>query len=277
MECEYCNNKFKTVSSLNYHKTNAKYCLKKRNQTNEEFKCKFCQKLLSSKHWLKLHKNKCTSSIENIKADNSKLMEKNKELQIVNDMLESQLVEQRNRYEKTIKDLQDKLENIAIKAVQRPTTTKNTQINNYIQQLKPVTDEHLLDSASNLTIDHIIKGPEGYVEYALEYPLKDRVLCSDYSRRKVKFKDKDGKVITDPEMNTLASKFFDSIKEKNKELIRKYANEAKEKLGDDNVMDTVVKLFDYKAAVEKVSDGGEKSDFHHDFVRQMCSQTIKDT
>lgn len=123
-----------------------------------------------------------------------------------------------------------------------------------------MTDEHLLDSVPNLTIDHIIKGPEGYAEYALEYPLKDRVLCSDYSRRKVKFKDKDGKVITDPEMTT---------------LIRRYANEAKEKLGDDNVMDTVVKLFDYKAAVEKGSDG-EKGNFHHDFVRQMCSQTLKD-
>ena len=74
----------------------------------------------------------------------------------------------------------------------------------------------------------------------------------------------------------LSSKFFESIKEKNKELICKYANELKEKLGDDNVMDTVVKLFDYKAAVEKGSDGGEKTDFHHDFVRQMCSQTIKE-
>ena len=83
-------------------------------------------------------------------------------------------------------------------------------------------------------------------------------------------------VVTDPEMNVLASKFFESIKEKNKELIKKYANEAKERLGDDNVMDTVIKLFDYKSAVEKGSEGGEKTDFHHDFVRQMCSQTIKE-
>ena len=52
-------------------------------------------------------------------------------------------------------------------------------------------------------------------------------------------------------------------------------NELKEKLGDDNVMDTVVKLFDYKAAIEQGSDG-EKSKFHHDFVMHMCSQTIKE-
>lgn len=96
-------------------------------------------------------------------------------------------------------------------------------------------------------------------------PPKDRLLCSDYVRRKV---------ITYPEMTILAVKFFESINEKNK-LICKYANELKERLCDDNVMDTVVKLFDYKAAVEKCSEG-ERTDFHHDFVKRMCSQTLKE-
>jgi hypothetical protein len=75
-------------------------------------------------------------------------------------------------------------------------------------------------------------------------------------------------------MTTLARKFFHSIK-KNKELICKSANELKEKLGDDNVMDTVVRLFDYKSYIEKGSNG-EKTDFHHDFVKQVCSQTVKE-
>ena len=57
-----------------------------------------------------------------------------------------------------------KLENIAIKAVSKSTTTNNnkTMINNYIQQLQPITDEHLSDNVQYLTIDHIMKGPEGY-------------------------------------------------------------------------------------------------------------------
>ena len=263
MECKYCHNKFTTNSSLNKHVKYAKYCISKRNiGISTSFECHGCTKKYTSKYALNIHTESCTDII--IQNYEGKLKE-----------LTEQLQNQKEQYEKRIDILQDKLENIAIKAVQRP-TTRNTQINNYIQQLKPVTDEHLIDSVSNLTIDHIIKGPEGYAEYALEYPLKDRMLCSDYSRRKVKFKDKDGKVVTDPEMNTLALKFFESIKDKNRELIRRYANEAKEKLGDDNVMDTVVKLFDYKAAVEKGSDGGDKSEFHHDFVRQMCSQTIKE-
>lgn len=167
------------------------------------------------------------------------------------------------------------MQEIALKDISRSTTTNKTQINNYIQNMQPVTNEHLIDNVQYLTIDHIKKGPEGYTQYALEYPLKDRLLCVDYARRKVKFKDKEGKVITDPEMTNLATKFFSSIKEKNKELICKSANELKERMGADNVMDTVVKLFDYKAAIERGSDG-EKTDFHHDFVRQVCSQTIKE-
>ena len=274
MECEYCKNKFKTVSSLNYHKEHAKYCLKKRNKVNVLLKCEFCDKDFSSKHWLNSHKNKCVSNINNIKNMSDTLIRENSELKTVNDMLESQLAEQRERYEQTIKDLQNKLENIALTAVKRP-TTKNTQITNYIQQLQPITDEHLIDNAQHLTIDHIIKGPEGYAQYALEYPLKDRVLCSDYSRRKVKFKDKDGLVVTDPEMTTLASKFFESIKDKNKELICLYSNELKEKLGEDNVMDILVKIFDYKMDVDKSADG-EKTDFVNDFVKQVCSQTVRE-
>jgi hypothetical protein len=167
------------------------------------------------------------------------------------------------------------MQEVAIKAVSRPVTSNKTQINNYIQNMQPVTEELLLDNVQHLTIDHINKGAEGYAEYALEYPLKDRMLCSDYSRRKVKFKDNDGNLITDPEMSLLAKKFFSSIKEKNKELICRSANELKEKLGDDNVMDTVVRLFDYKSDIEKGSDG-EKTEFHHDFVRQVCSKSIKE-
>jgi hypothetical protein len=277
MECDHCKNKFKTQSSLNYHKNNAKYCLQKRKQVNKDLVCQECQKSFSSKHWFNQHKNKCSMNIDKIKNSYDKIYQENNQLKTINNMLESQIADQKYRYEQQVKELQDKLENIAVKAVSRPThtTSNKTQINNFIQQLQPVTEEKLKESVTNLTIDHIKKGPEGYAQYALDYPLKDKMICVDYSRRKVKFKDKDGNVITDPEMTGLASKFFNSIKDKNKELICVYANELKEKLGDDNIMDTMVKIFDYKMAVDRGSEG-EKTEFHHDFVRQMCSQTIKE-
>jgi hypothetical protein len=203
------------------------------------------------------------------------IQEKDKQIKELKQEKDKQIGELKEKHEKQIKELQDKLENIAVKAVSRPTTSNKTQINNFIQQLEPVTEEKLKESVSNLTIDHIKKGAEGYAQYALDYPLKDKMVCVDYSRRKIKFKDKDGNVITDPEMTGLALKFFNSIKEKNKELICLYANELKEKLGDDNIMDTMVKIFDYKMAVDRGSEG-EKTEFHYDFVKQMCSQTIKE-
>ena len=276
MDCKYCKNKFTNISSLNKHIKYANYCKKERDEKEETpFICEGCDKNFTSNYNLTKHIQTCILSIEKRIGKNFSIQLEEKDKII--EKQEKQIKEQTYRYEKQIKELQDKLENIAVKAVSRPThaTSNKTQINNYIQQLQPVTEEKLKESVSNLTIDHIKKGPEGYAQYALDYPLKDKMVCVDYSRRKIKFKDKDGNVITDPEMTGLASKFFNSIKDKNKELICLYANELKEKLGDDNIMDTMVKIFDYKMAVDRGSDG-EKTEFHNDFVRQMCSQTMKE-
>ena len=279
--CEFCKKNFSTKSTMKTHQQSAKYCLKIQNKPIEDkFKCDGCGKKFTTLLHINRHMEVCkTIEVTFNLREKVKFLENNiVELQEYKSKyltLLEESIEQKEQYEKKIQHLQDKLENIAIKAVSRPvSTTKNTQIN-YIQQLQPVTEEHLVSNVSNLTIDHIIKGPEGYAEYALNYPLKDRMICSDYARRKVKFKDKDGNVITDPEMTTLTKKFFESIHEKNKELICKYANELKERLGDENVMDTVVKIFEYKEAVNRACDG-EKTDFHHDFVKRMCSQTIKE-
>ena len=258
MECEFCHHKFNNKSSLRNHQRRAKYCLKLRGKEEYNFECSGCGKKYTSKENLQIHEASCIS----VNSNTFKSIIESKDIEI-------------KELKVHIKELEKQIQEIALKAVSRPTTTNKTQINTYIQNMEPVTTEHLIDNAQHLTIEHIKKGVEGYAEYALEYPLKNRVLCSDYSRRKVKFKDRDGNVITDPEMTTLAKKFFKSIHEKNKELICKSANELKERLGDENVMDTVVKLFDYKEAVNRGCDG-EKTDFHHDFVRQVCSQTLKE-
>lgn len=258
MECEFCHHKFNNNSSLRNHQRRAKYCLQLRGEEEYSFECSGCHKKYTSKENLQIHESSCIS----VNSNTFKGIIESKDNQI-------------KELKAHVKELEKQIQEIALKAVSRPTTTNKTQINTYIQNMEPVTTEHLIDNVQHLTIDHIKKGVEGYAEYALEYPLKNRVLCSDYSRRKVKFKDKEGNLISDPEMTTLAKKFFKSIQEKNKELICKCANELKDRLGDENVMDTVVKLFDYKEAVNRGCDG-EKTEFHHDFVRQVCSQTLKE-
>ena len=261
MDCEHCKNKFSSLSSLNNHMKTAKYCLGKRGIKKDRFNCSKCTKTFSSKRWCDSHINKCGESIEKLKTRVMFFEHK------ISD-LEDQLLEKNKHIEK----LEDKLENIAIKAVQRPTTTNNmnkTMVNNFIQNMKPVTTANLLEHADKLTLEHVQKGASGYAEYALEYPLKNRVACVDYGRRKIKFKDSEGKVITDPEMLKLAPMFFESIKAKSSELVYSLNNADM----DSAMFEEVAKLFNMNADVKNGSSG-VKTDFYHDFVKHICSGSV---
>lgn len=80
-------------------------------------------------------------------------------------------------------------------------------------------------------------------------------------------------MITDPEMSSIATKLFQSIKDRNKHLILTYGTELRDRFGEE--MDTVVKLLEHKSDVENSTDGS-KPEFLHDFVRSICGKTIPD-
>ena len=89
-----------------------------------------------------------------------------------------------------------------------------------------ITEEWLLENAKFLTIEHILRGPEGYADYALSYPLKDRLIIDDDyydSEHKVvfvKYKDINGDIIVDLNGQFLGKMIIDSLKGvKNKLLI----------------------------------------------------------
>jgi hypothetical protein len=111
MKCEFCNNDFKTISSLNYHKKTAKYCASiQNNNISKSFLCKYCSKSFSTKQNLNAHIETCKEYKleENIK----KIMIQDKVLNEKVLFLEQQLLIKDNQ----IKELQDKLENIAIQS-----------------------------------------------------------------------------------------------------------------------------------------------------------------
>ena len=182
--------------------------------------------------------------------------------------LNSEKYAQIEKLDKQVTALQDKLENIVIKVISRPTTTNKTQINNTFN-LTPITDQRFIESVSKLTLEYLLKGPQGYAQFALEHPLKDSVVCSDYARRKVEYKEEDGSIKIDPEMTFLSSKFFQSIKTKNKELLGEYNIELYDGDNYDFIEDTTKKITEYITSVNKGSQG-EKTDFHHDFVKEVC-------
>ena len=261
--CSFCKAEFKNNSLLVRHQKTAKYCLEK--QKISSYNCSYCSKSLSSIERLETHLLKCNNFIR---------FQKDKEYTILLENKDKEYTILLENKDKQIKELQDIIEKLATTAINRPTQT--TQINNYIHTLKPISQENLEYNTNNLRIEHILKGPEGYAEFALDYPLKDSVVCVDYARRKVKYKDEEGNIITDPKMTKLMTQLCNSVKTKNKTLIEEYTNKLLQNHNVSNeVMQEILKIFEYKTAIDEGCNG-VKTDFHNNFIKYVCSKTIKD-
>jgi hypothetical protein len=281
MECQYCKNIFSNSHNLKQHQKTAKYCINLRGKSvilEKKYQCNICNKEYTSNHRLTSHLNKCI--VKKQEKDKYEDLIKNK------DILISELKEH-------IKQLEDKLENIALKAVSKPTTVNNnnSRVNQIINNLTPITTQHLTENAQYLTLDHIKEGAVGYAKYALEYPLKDKIICVDYSRRKVKYKDEEGNLVDDPEMTKLAKKFFSAIEEHNNKLIRNHSDVIIDKITNMNNEDVILEdeeehynnmndiyhnelmqLFNTGANVRAIKTG-KKPELLNDFVKDICSKT----
>lgn len=203
MYCKYCKKNFSNKYALKTHQKTARYCLNLQN--TEKPLCKGCSKVFSTKYTCKAHQQKCISYIEH---------KYNKQLK------EKDLV---------IKELQSKLGNCAIAAIKSNRSTSasiNVQVNNFA----PITDKVILDSLKYLTIDYIKQGAIGYAKYALKYPFKDKIICTDYARRKFKYKNEKGEIVSDPNGTKLCKRFFSLIERRNAELIEPHINSLQNEL-----------------------------------------------
>jgi len=327
--CSYCNHAFSTKTSLISHQKTAKYCLKIQASEGIDIKflftCDFCSKILSQQIDLDRHQLKCSSKkeadnnnkheliikelekklslkdklIKKIRIENTqKLLEKDKIIEIQKKDLQehkSVIKELQEEYKKQMemqnKDLQDRMQSMAEKAIAKPSS-----FNQIINNLLPITTEHLNDQVQYLTIDHVKNGAIGYAKYALEHPLKDRLVCTDTSRKKgkYKYKDSDGNIVSDPEMSSITKKLFLAIKDRNSELITEYANDLKVKLdsfGSDNnemtneetveingitddLIDLVTSVFSQKRQSNEISDG-LKPELFHQFVKEISTGSYR--
>ena len=271
MNCSFCNNTFTNKNILIQHQKNAKYCLLLQGTDNNNFNCIYCKKKYSTKQNLDIHQLNCSDKhiIELTELKNKEIKElnqiKNKEIEELKIHIEKQDIH--------IKDLETKLENIAIKIGSKPTIVNNNPTNikyiNKIEKLELTTDQYIKDQVNNLTIDHIKKGCVGYAEYAIKHPFKNRIICVDYARRKIKYKDSDGNIITDPEMSKLSSKLFDSIKSRNKELTLEFLNALEPELKLQMSEDMTNQVIMVNLGAE-----GEKTDLYFDFIKNICSQIV---
>jgi hypothetical protein len=285
VKCQFCDSIFASNASMKHHQQKARYCLEKQNLNIQYLICKSCKNEFTTKRKLISHEQICIAYI-------SDRYENKINLQKIE--FEKKILEQEEKYEKQIKELQDKLENIALKAVSKPTTVNNnnSRVNQIINNLTPITTQHLTDHAKFLTLDHIKDGASGYAKYALEYPLKDKIICVDYARKKVKYKDEEGNLVDDPEMTKLAKKFFMAIETYNNNLLTNYNAEILQKMldvgGDNNEMtqeeadkcillgnalfEEMVRVKSIKTDIEDIKKGN-KPDLYYDFVKDVCSKT----
>ena len=128
------------------------------------------------------------------------------------------------------KDLHDRIQCMAEKAIAKPSTVNQTNnTNQIINNMMPITDAHLQEHVQNLNPLHVQNGASGYAKYALEFPLKDMIVCTDFQRRNCKYKDENGNVVSDPEMTKITKRLFSAIKERNDELINEYSAVLQEK------------------------------------------------
>ena len=272
-KCQYCGKVLSSKSSLQNHIRTAKYCISKRgNVKGTAFSCTGCNKTYTSKYNLEQHAEKCVSyRMETQRnAYETIIRQREQDMEQMRISYEEKLRAMKEEYEEKIVVLQDKIVDIAMGAVTKPTTTNNTT-NVLIQNLEPITMEHIREHAENLDITHILRGPKGYADFALEFPLRNRIVCVDYARKKIKFKDQEGNVIEDPKMTKITTKLFKGIRDRNSELI----NEWLEEYGEDHNRAGSTLHLDLQKCMNMVRGGanGEKNPLYHRFVEEVCART----
>ena len=207
MKCEFCGNEFSNKQNLNAHQKRTKYCLKLQGVTefNDTNTCSNCDRNFQISANYRRHLTICKRP----GMDKMRQTIKEQEIKI-------ELLQQENKIlREDKKELQESYKELSITAVKRPTTsTKNIQINNYIKNMPPLLESDIKDNVQHLTLEHHVKGAEGYAEYALEFPFKDKIVCVDTSRNKIKYKNDEGDVIEDVGFRKMMIKLCTSLKDR---------------------------------------------------------------
>lgn len=190
------------------------------------FACTYCGKCFAKKFNMERHTLTCRHVFTDLNLQKERYLDLENQLfqarkqaeflQRENETLSSYLAEA----QKHVRELEARLENIAVKVAAQPKKSYHHTHNQYIQNLQPIMPDTFSKYVDKLTINHINKGAEGYAEYFHEYPLKNALLCTDFARSKFVFKNEDGTVVQDPFLTTLGKKLFEAIENRNTELIQ---------------------------------------------------------
>lgn len=273
--CEYCNHDFAKKSNLNNHQKTARYCLALRGQ-QPQIRCENCNRTFAEERTLIAHQPLCPNSgatlldalrdkdivialrdreIVELKKDNAVLSERIKS----QDEMISRLTLMTERYQGDMKE-------VAMK--------KSSVTNNNINIL-PLTNEWLTEQAQYLTQQHIEAGASGFAQLAKTHSFRNRVVCTDIARKSLRYNNKAGKMIRDPNGTELAERFFASIQSRNREIVQSIRDEIEDALQNTppedkiELYDKMSKLMSIDAEVS-LSAKGTITELRNEFVIELC-------
>jgi len=243
MECQFCKQNFKNISSLNKHQKTTKYCLEIQGKT-QEYKC-ICEKSYKNINLYEKHIEKCLNmqylslqkKLEDIIEEKDKIIH-DKEIIISKLMAEKEEIIREKEEIIREKDLQickslaevsvyeKNIKNVTINTNNYNTNhnTNNTNCNNSLN-INSFVNFNNVEEISKLIndyydINYIVNGQAGIAEFALDNYIKDdngkyKYICTDPSRHVFKHKDMNGNIIKDIEAKNLVKFLIDGgIKDK---------------------------------------------------------------
>jgi hypothetical protein len=218
MKCQFCHNEFSNKQNLNAHQKKAKYCLKIQGiAIPNKYQCKGCNKTFEVLSNFERHKKSCKhpNMLKHYKEQLGKLKDQIRKSQEDSKakiaLLENTIKELREDK----KQLQDRYDKLSLTAVKRPTVSNKTMyVNNLIKNMQPLTLKDIESSVPMLTLEHHTQGAEGYAQFALEFPFKDKIVCVDVSRNKIKYKNDEGDIIEDVGFRKMMIKLCKSLKDR---------------------------------------------------------------
>ena len=199
MECQYCKKSFSTKGTLLTHQKKAKYCLNIQGiKPDTIYNCNYCNKEFNNKYYFTSHiaTHKKNEQLMKYQYELEKLIEINRNQQeIIN--LKDSTIEERNKtiekQEDKISALEQRIENIAIKAV---TKTTNSTVNyfNILDSKQYLTNYHHKLWVDDIT-DELIEDRTRVWENHIYNTIKDKTHLINDSR--MKMVSKNGRDFTD--------------------------------------------------------------------------------
>jgi hypothetical protein len=289
--CSFCGYTATTKSNLKSHQAKTMYCLEIQHgkvkssihveDDVEDHKCVWCENSYAHKTSLVRHQKLCKAkdSQQRVKDAITPYMLKIVELEATIRSKDQQIIQ----LSEQVSELQKAHQAVAMSAVSRPTSVKTNIKNLQVNNLTPLLTEEMRSHLPMLTHEHINAGAAGLAKYAVDYPLKDKVIIADASRRKIKWKNETGAIVEDLEGVELCKKFFEvhreASREKISELMREVMKNHEEAIDADDTEaikicdERICKLHDLRRGILRLSRG-DTDELRADFVKEVCVKLV---